>query len=53
MAQGAFETAASVLGLRASEFVSRALVSYSLLVLPELSPTDFQSQTLWSLVFLV
>lgn len=34
-------------------FKNRALVSYSPPALPELRPTDFQSQMLWRLIFLV
>ena len=47
---GNFQTAASVLGLGASEFLhapfkSRVQVSYSFLVLLNVNPAGFQSQT--------
>lgn len=55
---GTFQTVASVLEPRVSEFVcvpfkSRVSVSYSPPVLPDVSPVDFQSQMLWAMVFLV
>lgn len=55
---GTSQTAASVLGRIASEFVpvpfKRGIsISFSLLALLELSPTHFQSQMLWGLIFLV
>lgn len=55
---GAFQTASLVLRLGASEvvhapFKSRVLVSYFPLVLLDISPTSFQSQTLWALGFQV
>lgn len=53
---GAFETAASVMGLGVGDIVclpfkSGVSVSYILLSLPEFSPADFQSQRLWGLFF--
>jgi len=55
---GAFQTAASVLGLRTSEFVykpfkNEVLVFYIPPVLLQLRLTDLQSQILWQLGFLV
>lgn len=54
---GDFQSAVSALGLGANKFVrapikSAVLVSYSTLVLPIISPTDFQNQ-LRGLIFLV
>lgn len=48
--RGTFQTIASVLGLRASKFVhgifkNRVFISCGLSAVPELSSTDFQSQT--------
>ena len=55
---GTFQTPASVLGLRVSEFVCvsckrEVLASYSRSAALDISPTGFQSQMLWGLVFLV
>ena len=52
---GAFQIAASVLGLGLSDIVhwpfqSRLLVSYSPPTVPALSPIDFQNQTLEKLI---
>lgn len=55
---GTFQTAASVLSLRGSEFVCRPFknevsVFYTFLALLELSPADFQIQMLWGFIFLM
>ena len=53
---GSFQTTASVLGLRLCKnlhvlFKSRGSVSYSPVTLPNISPTGFQSQMFWVLIF--
>ena len=55
---GHFHTVASLLGVRLNgreccPFICRSSVSYSPMTLAEVSPADFQSQTLSSLLFLM
>ena len=55
---GSYQITASALGSKACEilcapFKSGISISYSLLALLNVSPTDLQSQMFWGLVFLV